>query len=101
MVEIVDGVDYLGKTIWKKNGENDPTTKIEINRSIVQNKDLLRQTLAHEIIHHHLYQTFGNDVAKHGEHFNLYADKINAKEGDNFISQYADHTEFRPNGVDA
>jgi len=97
MVEVVDGVKYLGKTVWKRKGDNS-TTKIEVNRNIVKNKDLLRQTLAHEIIHHHLYQTYGNDVSKHGEYFNIFADRINAKEGKNFVSQYADHTDFKPNG---
>ena len=57
----------------------------------------MRQTLAHEIIHHHLYQTHGNDVAKHGEHFALLADRINGKEGENFVTPYADQTEFKPN----
>ena len=97
MIEIAEGVSYLGKTVWTDNGDKKPVTKIVINKKIADNEDVLRQTLAHEIIHHHLYQTFGNKVAKHGEHFNLYADKINAKEGRNFVTQYADHTEFKPN----
>lgn len=98
LVEISDGVEFLGKTTWVKEQNTDPVTKIVINRKLVDNKDLLRQTLAHEIIHHHLYQTYGNDVAKHGEFFTIFADRINAKEGKNFISPYADNTEFKPNG---
>lgn len=97
-IEIVDGVTFLGKTTWiNGNGKGSPT-KIVVNKELVSNDDLLRQTLAHEIIHHHLYQKYGNKVAKHGEYFNLFADKINVKEGKNFVSQYADNTEFRPNG---
>jgi len=87
----------LGKTVWVKNGKEEPFTKIVVNKKIANNDDLLRQTLAHEIIHHHLYQKYGNEVAKHGEHFNLIADRINNKEGDNFVSQFADKTDFKPN----
>jgi len=98
VIEIADGVDYLGKTTWVDNDENNPVTTITINKEILENEDILRQTLAHEIIHHHLYQNYGNKVSKHGEHFNMYADRINAKEGENFISQFADNTDFIPNG---
>ena len=87
----------MGKTVWVKNGKKEPFTKIVVNKKIANNDDLLRQTLAHEIIHHHLYQKYGNEVAKHGEHFNLIADRINSKEGDNFVSQFADKTDFKPN----
>lgn len=85
----------MGKTIWVDGKENAPATKIVVNRDILNNEDLLRQTLAHEIIHHHLYQKHGKDVAKHGEHFSLLADRINSKEGKNFVTPYADQTEFR------
>ena len=97
LVEIAEGVSYLGKTTWTENGDNKPVTKIIVNKDIVDNVDILRQILAHEIIHHHLYQDYGNNVSKHGEHFGMFADRINTEEGDNFISQYADHTEFKPN----
>jgi hypothetical protein len=70
-----------------------------VNKDIANNQDLLRQTLAHEIIHHHLYQEYGNEVAKHGEHFSLLADRINKKEGENFVSQFADETDFKPNAT--
>ena len=93
-------MSYLGKTTWTENGDKKPVTKIIVNKDITNNEDILRQTLAHEIIHHHLYQTYGNKVSKHGEHFGMFADRINAKEGENFVSQYADHTNFKPNGDD-
>jgi hypothetical protein len=72
-----------------------------VNKDIVNNDDLLRQTLAHEIIHHHLYQQYGNQVARHGEHFSLLADRINQKEGENFVSEFADDTDFKPNTTTA
>ena len=96
-IEISEGETYLGKTTWEENGDKKPVTKIIINKDIVDNEDILRQTLAHEIIHYHLYQTYGNKVSKYGEHFNMFADRINAKEGENFVSQFADNTEFKPN----
>lgn len=96
-IEISEGETYLGKTTWEENGDKKPVTKIIINKDIVENEDILRQTLAHEIIHYHLYQTYGNKVSKHGEHFNMFADRINSKEGENFVSQFADNTEFKPN----
>lgn len=95
--EIVYKVNYMGKTTWRPMaGEND-YTHITVNHKIVDNPDILRQVLAHEIIHHHLYQTYGKDVAKHGEHFEMIADKINAKEGKNFVTEFANHTKFKKN----
>lgn len=94
-IELIDDVSYLGKTEWIDGKE--PITKIFVNKKIAGNDDLLRQTLAHEIIHHHLYQKYGNDVAKHGENFAFLADRINNKEGKNFVTPYADQTEFKPN----
>ena len=94
LVEVIDNVDFLAKTTYKiENGE--AVTKIQVRKDISENTSVLRQVLAHEIIHHHLYQKFGKKVAKHGEHFNWYASKINGKEGDNFVTQFADNTEFK------
>ena len=88
-IEITDEDSYLAKTVW--DGTN---TKILISEDIVSDEDVLRQVLAHEIIHHHLYTKYGKDVARHGEHFQFLADKINEIEGDNFVSKYADDTNF-------
>lgn len=97
--EIVYKVDYLGKTIWKPMGDKH-YTHIEVNHKIVNNDDMLRQVLAHEIIHHHLYQKYGDEVAKHGEHFELIADRINAKEGKCFVTEFANHTNFKEGNAD-
>lgn len=92
--EIIYDVDYLGKTTWKPMGGKN-YTHISVNHKIVDNPDLLRQVLAHEIIHHHLYKKYGKEVAKHGEHFEMLADKINAKEGSNFVTEFANQTDFK------
>jgi 8-oxo-dGTP pyrophosphatase MutT (NUDIX family) len=88
--EITDEDSYLAKTVW--DGTN---TKILISNDIIDDEDVLRQVLAHEIIHHHLYTKYGKDVARHGEHFEFLANKINEVEGNNFVSKYADNTKFK------
>jgi hypothetical protein len=94
LVEIVGRADFLAKTTYRvENGK--PVTKIEVRKDISENTTVLRQVLSHEIIHHHLYQKFGKNVARHGEHFNWYAQKINEKEGENFVTQFADDTKFK------
>jgi len=93
-IEIVYNVHYLGKTVWKETGDAN-ATHIVINNNIVKNDSLLRQVLSHEIIHHHLYQKYGNDVAKHGEHFDELAARINAKEGEDYVTEFANDTAFR------
>jgi len=94
--EILYNVDYLGKCTWQKIGDKS-RTHITVNHKIIHDDSLLRQVLAHEVIHHHLYHEFENEVEVHGEMFQMFADMINAKEGENFIHQYANHTEFRTN----
>lgn len=94
LVEILDHADYLAKTTYRmENGVS--VTKIEVRKDISENTNVLRQVLAHEIIHHHLYQKFGKKVSRHGEHFNWYAQKINEKEGENFVTVFADDTDFQ------
>jgi len=94
IVELVSNASFLAKTVWRKKDGLPATIVVLVNTEILNNEDILRQVLAHEIIHVHLYSKFGKEVAKHGEHFNYLADKINQKEGKNYISQYADHTDF-------
>ena len=98
-VEILYNIDYFAKTEWKENKAGDDQTHISVNHQVVDNDHMLRQVLAHEVIHHHLYQKYGNDVAKHGEHFQMLADRINAGEGNDFVTPFADHTEFRTNAA--
>ena len=95
--EILKGVRYLGKTTFKMLGD-EAKTHILVNHKIVEDDNLLRQCLAHEIIHHHLYQKYRNEVADHGELFEKFAGIINEKEGENFITEFANHTKFRTNG---
>ena len=94
LVEILEHADFLAKTTYRLE-EGTPVTKIEVRKDISENTNVLRQVLAHEIIHHHLYQKFGKKVARHGEHFNGYAHKINEKEGKDFVTVFADDTEFK------
>jgi len=95
IVELVPDASFLAKTVWRKKDNLPPTIILMVNTEIIENEDILRQVLAHEIIHVHLYNKFGKQVAKHGEHFNLLADEINQEEGEDYISQYADHTDFK------
>lgn len=95
-VEIVDTDEYLAKTVWNK----DYSITIKISEQILDDNSVLRQVLAHEIIHVHLYAKFGKQVAKHGEHFKMIADRINQTEGENYISEYADFTRFDKNRSD-
>lgn len=97
--EIIYDVDYLGKTTWKTMGGKH-YTHITVNHKIVDNPDLLRQVLAHEIVHHHLYQKYGKEVAKHGEHFEMIADRINSKEGKHFVTEFANNTNFKEGNAD-
>jgi len=92
--EIVYDVDYMGKTTWKPMGGKN-YTHISINHKVVNNLDMLRQVLAHEVIHHHLYQKYGKDVGKHGEHFEMIAERMNAKEGKNFVTEFANQTDLK------
>lgn len=94
IVEILTEADFLAKTIWHKKSDQPSSLVIQVNSKILGDEKILRQVLAHEVIHVHLYQKFGDQVAKHGEYFHWYANKINQKEGDNYVSQYADHTDF-------
>lgn len=96
--EIMNDVEFLGKTTFKMLGD-EAKTHIVVNHKIVGDESLLRQCLAHEIIHHHLYQKYHNEVADHGELFHKFAEIINEKEGKDFITEYANHTEFRTNAA--
>jgi len=97
--EIVNDVKYLGKTTFKMLDDK-AKTHIIVNHKIIEDSNLLRQVLAHEIIHHHLYQKYHSEVADHGEMFDIFASRINKKEGKNFVTEFANHTEFRKNGED-
>lgn len=62
---------------------------IDISESVLGNPSLLRQALAHELIHWRIFRE-KLDVANHGETFHKYADEINAVEGANYVTVYAD-----------
>lgn len=63
---------------------------IKIDKSLTRYPDLLRQVLAHELIHYELFLHHGDGVADHGEHFARRADEINAVEGDKYVTEYAE-----------
>lgn len=62
---------------------------IDISEVILGDPQRLRQALAHELIHWRIFRE-GEDVATHGETFQKYADEINAIEGANYVTVYAD-----------
>lgn len=95
MVEVVSDASFLGKTVWRKRDGLAPIITIIVNCKVIGSDAILKQVLAHEMIHAHLYHKYGNSVAKHGEHFNWLAQKINDKMGKNYISKYADNTNFK------
>lgn len=62
---------------------------IDISEAALAKPGLLRQALAHELIHWRIFRE-KLDVANHGETFHKYADEINAVEGANYVTVYAD-----------
>ena len=94
LIEVVSEASFLAKTVWRKRDGLPPIITIIVNSNVLEDDKILRQVLAHEIIHAHLYEKYGQEVARHGEHFDWYAQKINSKEGENYVSQFADHTDF-------
>jgi len=91
--EMVTDVEFLGNTVATMV-DGGIHTNIQINEKIADDTKLLRQTLAHELIHHFLYQTYGLDAGGHDERFQAVADKINAVEGENYIASTANDTAF-------
>jgi len=85
--------EYLAKTKCKDLDGRYVTT-VYVNSEAVDDDDLLRQILAHEMIHHCLYQKYGLTIDQHGIKFNRLADIVNKKEGENYVTHYADDTNF-------
>jgi len=86
-------VDYFAKTTYHSDG-NTRLTQIIVNNDIVNNDEMLRQVLAHEAIHHHIYQKYGLSVDPHSDEFDEIAARINAVEGANYVTQFANDTQF-------
>lgn len=92
-VEIVENSDWLAKTKCKEFPDENVIT-VSVNSSVCTNPDLLRQVLAHEMIHCYLYSKYGVSKDQHGDEFSKMAEMINLKEGENYITPYADNTDF-------
>ena len=90
VVDVVsEDTPFVAQTVPDPNG-----IRIEINECLFLDMGMLRQAVTHEFIHWMLYLE-GLDVAKHGEHFQEVADLINAVEGENYVTKYADDTVWR------
>jgi len=90
VVTLVDFIDCVAKT----NLRDDGTVDIQVNNQITDQK-IIRQILAHELIHCLIYQKFGKEAPKHGEEFNKRAAVINEKEGKDYITPLANDTEWK------
>lgn len=94
-IDVKYNVDFLGKTLWKKQSEEKVSTEIQLSHKVIdEDEELLRQILTHELVHHYLYQKYLGQVAGHGELFDLVADKINKVEGPGYVAPYANDTNF-------
>jgi 8-oxo-dGTP pyrophosphatase MutT (NUDIX family) len=92
-LDVAYGVQYFAKTTYHHDGLS-PITRIVINQAILNKDGLLRQVLAHEIIHHHIYQKHGMSVDPHSEEFDSIAERINRVEGPSYVTRYANETHF-------
>lgn len=79
---------YVAQTVKGPAG-----IRVEINEKLFGNMSQLRQAMAHEMVHWILYLE-GEDVAAHGETFQMIADEINAQEGENYVTEFADDTSW-------
>lgn len=86
-ISFVDNLGCMGKTVY--NPET-AAVRVELNSKVKNSKKLLRQILAHELIHVYLYQKYGEALDQHGEHFKFMADRINLSEGDSYVTVFAD-----------
>jgi hypothetical protein len=82
-IEERPGIKWGGMCSWKKG---DTYTTISVHRSVVGGGDFstLRRIVAHETIHHALDLTVGRH--DHGARFLVYAAKINAVEGEGYVT---------------
>jgi len=92
-IKAVDTDEFLAKTKCK-DLDGKYLTTIYVNSEVLGNDNLLRQVLAHEMIHHHLYQKHGLTIDQHGVKFNQLADVVNKEEGENYVTHFADDTNF-------
>jgi hypothetical protein len=80
----------LAKTVW-----NSGSPQVILSSICLTDRNLLRQILAHELIHWYIYVVRGPDfAADHGETFNYFATVINDREGANYVAEFADLTNF-------
>jgi hypothetical protein len=56
--------------------------------------EYLRPAIAHELVHWYLQKMHGDEVAHHGEMFQILADQINAAEGCQLVTEFADDIEL-------
>jgi 8-oxo-dGTP pyrophosphatase MutT (NUDIX family) len=85
---------FLGNTVF------DPNTgriQVQLHEFLIEAPGLLKQVMAHELIHAYLYQKYGEDVARHGEHFNFMAHRINQDFGDGYVAQFGETTKWDHN----
>lgn len=83
---------FLGNTVF------DPAcgrVQVQLHDALRKAPELLRQVLAHELIHAYLYQKYGEDVARHGEHFDFMAYRINQDNGENYVAQFGETTRWK------
>jgi predicted SprT family Zn-dependent metalloprotease len=91
--EVCYRVDWLAKTTATEV-DGVLECKININNDLLDSYDVLRQALAHEMIHHYLYMKKGLTVEDHGSLFIALADKVNSVEGEGYVAANANETRF-------
>jgi hypothetical protein len=84
---------YLGNTVFDSASGR---TQVQLHEYLIEIPELLKQVMAHELIHAYLYQKYGEDVARHGEHFNFMAHRINQDFGDNYVAPFGENTKWKP-----
>lgn len=88
--------DELGMT--KQHSKQN--IEVRLNSGL-KNYDVLRQVLAHELVHARIYMDHdAKEVADHGENFMALADKVNSTEGEGYISATGEETNFETRSAD-
>jgi hypothetical protein len=91
------GSRWLGRTVFRPKDRE--TTTIELQRQVFEDDRTLERVLAHEMIHHSDFMSYGKTLrlmGGHGSSFLQKAEQINSIMGDQYVTRTSDQSYALP-----